>query len=235
MYDINTVAANIRMARLFRNYSQDYLAYKLKISQNAYSKIELGYTKIGLERLMQIAEILEVDMARLVETGNISDDVDAVNRIAIVPKLLEVVCRTTGMGFAAVARVTEDKWVACSVRDEINFGLGPGSELKLETTICDEIRQSGNGVIIDNVPEDEAFCNHHTPAMYGFKSYISIPIMRQDGTFFGTLCAIDPNPHKLNNVETIGMFKLFAELISFHLNNVGFSRTRPVGSLNKVG
>ena len=234
MYDINIVAANIRKARLFRNYSQDYLAYKLKISQNGYSKIELGYTKIGLERLMQIAEILEVDMARLVETGNISDDVEAVNRIAIVPKLLEVVCRTTGMGFAAVARVTEEKWVVCSVRDEINFGLKPGGELKLETTICNEIRQSGNTVVIDNVSEDEAFRNHHTPAMYGFQSYISMPIMRQDGSFFGTLCAIDPTPHKLNNVETIGMFKLFAELISFHLNNVGFSRTRPVGVLNKV-
>ncbi len=235
MYDINTVAANIRNARLFRNYSQDYLAYKLKISQNAYSKIELGYTKIGLERLIQIAEILEVDMVRLIDTRSISDDVEAVKSIAIVPKLLEVVCRTTGMGFAAVARVTEDKWVVCSVRDEINFGLEPGGELKLETTICNEIRQSGNSVVIDNVSESEAFSNHHTPAMYGFQSYISMPIMRQDGTFFGTLCAIDPTPHKLNNVETIGMFKLFAELISFHLNNVGFSRTKPVGVLNKVG
>jgi hypothetical protein len=38
------------------------------------------------------------------------------------------------MGFAAVARVTEDRWVACSVLDEIDFGLKPGDELRVETT-----------------------------------------------------------------------------------------------------
>ena len=112
------------------------------------------------------------------------------------------------------------KWVTCSVRDEILFGLVPGSELKLETTICHEIRQSGNGVIIDHVDLDPLFVNHHTPAMYGFQSYISIPIIKQDGTFFGTLCAIDPNPAKLNNPEVIGMFTLFADLISFQLHAV---------------
>ena len=46
-----------------------------------------------------------------------------------VPQILDVVCRLTGMGFAAVARVTEDRWIACAVRDEIAFGLTPGSEL----------------------------------------------------------------------------------------------------------
>lgn len=149
--------------------------------------------------------------------ADLGTDVEAVNRITVVPTILEVICRTTGMGFAAVARVTDDKWVACSVRDEIQFGLGPGDELKLETTICNEIRQSGEGVIIDHVDKDEHFCGHHTPAMYGFQSYVSIPIIRKDGTFFGTLCAIDPKPARLNNPETIGMFKMFADLISFHL------------------
>ncbi len=42
--------------------------------------------------------------------------VAAVSAIDAVPKLLEVICRSTGMGFAAVARVTEERWVACAVR-----------------------------------------------------------------------------------------------------------------------
>jgi signal transduction histidine kinase len=145
-------------------------------------------------------------------------DLAAIDRIHAVPTILEVVCRTTGMGFAAVARVTEDRWIACAVRDDIGFGLRPGGELKLETTICHEIRQSGQAVIIDQVAEDQIYCRHHTPAMYGFQSYISMPIVLADGSFWGTLCAIDPRPARLNNPEMIGMFKLFAELIGFHLN-----------------
>jgi signal transduction histidine kinase len=151
---------------------------------------------------------------------SIDTDVEAISRIPIVPKLLEVICRTTGMGFAAIARVTEDRWVTCSVRDEILFGLEPGGELQVETTICHEIRQSGKAVVIDHVEKDAAFCVHPTPAMYGFQSYISVPIIRKDGSFFGTLCAIDPKPARLNTPEVIGMFNLFADLISFHLNSI---------------
>lgn len=125
------------------------------------------------------------------------------------------------MGFAAVARVTSDAWIACAVRDEINFGLVPGGELKLETTICNEIRQHKQAVIIDHVATDPDFAGHHTPLMYGFQSYISMPITLKNGDFFGTLCAIDPKPAKLKNPAIIGMFTMFAELIASHLDALG--------------
>ena len=145
-------------------------------------------------------------------------DLDAIAALPGIAAILEVVCRTTGMGFAAVARVTDDRWVCCAVKDDIAFGMVPGGELKVQTTICDEIRDSGERVVIDHVARDSAFCNHHTPAMYGFQSYISQPIVMPDGKFFGTLCAIDPRPNSLNNPTITGMFKLFADLIALQLD-----------------
>lgn len=59
------VAGNIRKIREYRDYTQDYLAAKLKISQNAYSKIELGYSKLTIDRLFQIAAILEVEVPHI--------------------------------------------------------------------------------------------------------------------------------------------------------------------------
>jgi signal transduction histidine kinase len=148
----------------------------------------------------------------------ITADVASIARIDAIASILEIVCRTTGMGFSAVARVTQERWVACAVRDEIAFGLLPGGELSVKTTICDEIRASGQPVIIDHVAADENFRAHRTPALYGFQSYISMPIFLPSGAFFGTLCAIDPRPAKLNRPEIVGMFKNFAELIAFHLD-----------------
>lgn len=145
-------------------------------------------------------------------------DIAAVEAIPAVPTILEVVCRTTGMGFAAVARVTEDRWVACAVRDDIAFGLQPRGELEVETTICNEIRASLEPVAIEHVAEDPQYRAHHTPARYGFQSYISAPIVLPDGRFFGTLCALDPRPARLRTPEVAGMFRLFAELIAFHLD-----------------
>ena len=47
-----------------------------------------------------------------------------------------------------------------------------------------------------------------------------MPIRLADGSFFGTLCAIDPEPHPLNTPETIQMFEMFAEVIGFQLSAV---------------
>jgi signal transduction histidine kinase len=150
---------------------------------------------------------------------NYQADVATINSIDAVPSILQVICHTTGMGFAAIARVTEGRWIACSVLDQIDFGLKPGGELKVETTICHEIRQCREGVVIDHVDEDEVYRGHPTPAMYGFQSYISMPIIRRNGSMFGTLCAIDLRPHRLKTPGVIGMFKLFAELIAFHIDS----------------
>jgi signal transduction histidine kinase len=145
------------------------------------------------------------------------DDITAIAVIEAVPHILDVVCQITGMGFAAVARVTGERWVALAVKDEISFGLKPGGELKVDTTICQEVRDSGNAVIIDNVAEDRIYCAHPTPKLYGFQSYISVPIVLANGRLYGTLCAIDPKPRKLNTPQIAGMFKLFAELIALQL------------------
>jgi hypothetical protein len=151
------------------------------------------------------------------DNDQLQEDIKKINQITIVPTMLEVVCRATGMGFSAIARVTEDRWIACSVRDEVNFGLKAGDELQLETTICNEIRQNRQGVVIDHVAADQQFCEHHTPKMYGFQSYISIPIVLNTGQFFGTLCALDKNPAKVSDLKITGMFTLFTQLIAFHL------------------
>lgn len=62
---IQMTIRNIKRLRLERNYTQDYLAMKLNISQNAYSKLELGQSKLSLERLLQISEVFEIDITLL--------------------------------------------------------------------------------------------------------------------------------------------------------------------------
>jgi len=151
---------------------------------------------------------------------NFKQDILNIEKIAIVPTLLNVICQTTGMGFAAVARVTEDRWITCSTVDYLEFGLKPGDELEIKTTLCDDIRKNPRAIIIDNVSEDPLYHDHHTPEIYKLQSYISVPIILKNGTFFGTLCAIDPKPNSLKEFKVREMFNLFAELISFHLTAI---------------
>ncbi|MBC8063513.1 MAG: GAF domain-containing sensor histidine kinase [Chlorobia bacterium] len=188
------------------------------ISVRTDSQLNESTTPIGNARPVDLAQLDSLE--RKPEEG-IARVVDSINRIGAVHKILEVVCRMTGLGFSAVARVTETQWIACAVRDEIAFGLLPGAELQIATTICNEIRESGQAVVIDHASEDDVFCGHPTPKLYGFESYISVPITLASGHFFGTLCAIDPRPAKVNTPEIIGMFHLFADLIAMHIDAEG--------------
>jgi signal transduction histidine kinase len=147
-----------------------------------------------------------------------ASDVQLISRIKAVPMILQVVTRLTGMRFAAVARVTETSWICCASYDLVDFGLKPGDELKLETTICNEIRDHQQSVVFGHASADPRFSSHPTPKLYGFESYISIPIVQSNGEFFGTLCALDPDPADLDASEIVESMELFAQLIALSLD-----------------
>lgn len=149
---------------------------------------------------------------------SLQSDIYNITQISAVPSILNIICKTTGMRFSAVARVTDKQWITCLTQDEVNFGLKTGDELQIETTFCNDIRQNSTPIIIDEVRESSVYRNHLIPAQYGFQSYISFPIFRKNGEFFGTLCAIDPEPAKLDNKEIKDLFELYTQLISFHLD-----------------
>ena len=144
-------------------------------------------------------------------------DLRQIHAIREVPLILDVCAKATGMGFTAIARVTEDRWITCASLDHLNFGLLPGDELEVSSTICHEVRASDQLVVIDDVDASDTYRDHHTPARYGFKSYISVPITRTDGSFWGTLCAIHPEPRALGP-DIVAMFQLFTQLIALELD-----------------
>ncbi len=57
----------IRKYRELRNYSQEYVAGKMGISQNAYSKIENNITQLTVSHIRQISAILEVSIMDLLK------------------------------------------------------------------------------------------------------------------------------------------------------------------------
>ena len=150
---------------------------------------------------------------------SIAQDIHAISRIEAVPRLLKVICESTGMGFAAVARVTDERWIACAVEDRVGFGLVPGGELPLESTLCHDVRSTDEAIFIDHASQDPVFCTHHTPRIYKIESYASVPIKLSDGEYFGNLCAIDAQPHKMREPRVIALFELFAQLIALQLES----------------
>jgi transcriptional regulator with XRE-family HTH domain len=65
------IARNIKQIRELKNFTQEYMAAQLGISQPSYAKIEQGATVLKIDRLQQIADIFEIDFTALLNTSNI--------------------------------------------------------------------------------------------------------------------------------------------------------------------
>lgn len=63
--------------------------------------------------------------------------------------------------------------------------------------------------------------------IHGVESYIAVPLYRKDGSYFGTLCALDFIPANLTE-DTFDLFHLLSQLIAFELEADEMQQLREV-------
>ena len=62
-----SVGTKIRKVRELKGFSQQDMAKKLEMSQNNYSKIELGRVSVSMDRFQEIADILEIEPMKIMD------------------------------------------------------------------------------------------------------------------------------------------------------------------------
>lgn len=60
-----SIGNNIKKLRELKNFTQNYMADMLNMSQSGYGKIERDETDISLSKLKKIANILEIDYNKI--------------------------------------------------------------------------------------------------------------------------------------------------------------------------
>ena len=65
--EIEKVINKIVQGRLRKGYSYENMAEELRLSVPAYRKLEIGETKLSVERLFQISVILEMPLSELLD------------------------------------------------------------------------------------------------------------------------------------------------------------------------
>lgn len=78
------IAQRIKQYREAKGISQEYIASQLGIAQSNYAKLERADTKLTVERLYELAKILEVDILNLLpqtssHVFNIHDNPNSAN------------------------------------------------------------------------------------------------------------------------------------------------------------
>lgn len=76
------IGRKIRVLRELKNYTQEYMADVMEISQRTYSKLENDQIKIDLKKLIEISKILDIEAVNLlsdIEEFRIDGNGDIIN------------------------------------------------------------------------------------------------------------------------------------------------------------
>ncbi|MGF7080449.1 helix-turn-helix domain-containing protein [Mucilaginibacter sp. UYCu711] len=84
---MDNIGEKIRIRRVTKSYSQEYMAFMLNISQAAYSNLERGETALTLTRVYEIAEILEMSPFELMPKPKFGLGINHVAFIKTIKKL----------------------------------------------------------------------------------------------------------------------------------------------------
>jgi hypothetical protein len=71
----------------------------------------------------------------------------------------------------------------------------PGREMDLEHGFCPHVVARRKALVLDDVYAYPRFAGNPVVDELGVRSYVGAPLIDDDGTVIGTVCAVDPSPH----------------------------------------
>ncbi len=89
----SAILNNIKNIRELKNYTQEYVAGQLGLTQSGYNKIEKGKTILGNNRLLKIAAVLEVsvdDIINFQSSISFKTEVEKTQEIEAIVKLNKI-------------------------------------------------------------------------------------------------------------------------------------------------
>jgi diguanylate cyclase (GGDEF)-like protein len=127
--------------------------------------------------------------------------------------VLRFLRKRLGFGLWMVTRTEGDDWIVLQTENH-GYDVSPGTVFRWADSFCAEMVK-GNGPRIapdsDLVP---AYAAAPIGRQVDIHAYIGMPLLKSDGSLFGTLCAIDPAPQPEAIVQEQDLIELLASLLS---------------------
>jgi GAF domain-containing protein len=134
--------------------------------------------------------------------------------IGAVGALLDMVHQISGLRTSFLAQTTPQRFLTIKVQDYGGCRLIEGRDLPLQESYCSYVAKSGEMLMVEDTQQDERFSNLAVTQEANIGSYMGAPVYLADGTLYGTLCAIDPNPHTFSTAQA-EQLQTLAALVGF--------------------
>ena len=132
---------------------------------------------------------------------------------AAAKAVLTYLQQTLGFGLWMVTRTEGEDWIVLQAQDQ-GYGVKQGDVFRWTDSFCSRMVAGKGPCIAPNSILVPAYAEAPIAAQVKIGAYVGVPLATEDGTLFGTLCAIDPTPQPDAITEHLPLIELLAKLLS---------------------
>ena len=126
-----------------------------------------------------------------------------------------LVCLSKRIGFSLwlMTRVEGDDWIVLAAQDN-GYGVTRGQVFNWSDSFCYHMAKGEGPRVAPRSAEVEVYAKAPIASQLVINAYVGVPICRADGTLFGTLCAIDPQPQSDTLGEELAIVEVMARIFA---------------------
>lgn len=123
-----------------------------------------------------------------------------------------------GFSLWMITRIEGDHQVVLQVLDD-GYGVRPGDVFRWSETLCSRMLDGSGPHIAPNASLIPAFVSAGVTRRLPISAYAGVPLERPDGSLFGTLCAFDPAPQRVEVADQLPLLQFASRILSTVLVN----------------
>ena len=127
--------------------------------------------------------------------------------------ILQFLHKRFGFDLWMITRVEGKDWIVLQSEDH-GYDIKSGHVFKWADSFCSHMVKGKAPKIAHHCEDIPLYAMAPISQQVSIKSYIGQPILNEDGSLFGTLCAIDPHPKPETIVQDIEIIELLGNLLS---------------------
>ena len=127
--------------------------------------------------------------------------------------VLQYLHRRIGFDLWLITRIEGEEWIILQVEDH-GYGVNPGSVFRWADTFCIEMVAGRGPHVAPRIDCVKVYADAAIGSNVKIGAYVGYPLMREDGSVFGTLCGIHPAPQPPAIVQEGPLIELLTKMLS---------------------
>ena len=130
--------------------------------------------------------------------------------------ILKFLYQRFGFKLWMITRTEGDDWIVLQSEDH-GYNVKPNQVFSWADSFCSHMVKGKAPTIAPRSEDVPLYANAPISKLVNIKAYIGQPLTNEDGSLFGTLCAIDPQPQSEAILQDAELIEVLAKILSYTL------------------